>query len=152
MEKYHNRKFTVCQNYRSDLNSHMMKNSEWGSVAYLSQSSYGKSEEIWINNSSSYITGSAGNSVSAGIDEGTTNDYTSTQGQEASTTGTVYGIYDMSGGSWECIAAYIDNGHDSLEINGLSCSFQPFWGRGGKTRRNFYHRIISFSDILVDVL
>ena len=45
----------------SALNSHMMKNDEWGAVAYLSKSKYGKqNEEVWINNSSSYITGSAG--------------------------------------------------------------------------------------------
>ena len=43
--------------------------------------------------------GSAGNSASAGSNTGTTNDYTSTQGVKASTTGTVYGVYDMSGGA-----------------------------------------------------
>ena len=31
-------------------------------------------------------------------------DYTSTQGVKASTTGTVYGVYDMSGGAWEYVA------------------------------------------------
>ena len=86
--------YTVCLNYNSILNSHMMKNDEWGAVAYLSKSKYGKqNEEVWINNSSSYITGSAGNSASAGSNEGTTNDYTSTQGVKASTTGTVYGYF-----------------------------------------------------------
>ena len=61
--------YTVCKNYNSALNSHMMKNDEWGAVAYLSKSKYGKeNEEVWINNSSSYITGSAGNSASASQD------------------------------------------------------------------------------------
>ena len=107
--------YTVCLNYNSALNSHMMKNDEWGAVAYLSKSKYGKqNEEVWINNSSSYITGSAGNSASAGSNEGTTNDYTSTQGVKASTTGTVYGVYDMSGGAWEYIAAYVNNGDSNL--------------------------------------
>ena len=79
--------YTVCKNYNSALNSHMMKNDEWGAVAYLSKSKYGKqNEEVWINNSSSYITGSAGNSASASSNTGTTNDYTSTQGVKASTT------------------------------------------------------------------
>ncbi len=46
----------------------MMKNDEWGAVAYLSKSKYGKqNEEVWINNSSSYITGSAGNIVFAKV-------------------------------------------------------------------------------------
>ncbi len=106
--------FTICQNYNSSLNSHMMKNSEWGAVAYLSRSSYGMNGEIWINNSSRLITGSAGNSVSAESNVGTTNDYTGTQGVKASTTGTIYGIYDMSGGNWEYVAAYVNNGHGNL--------------------------------------
>ena len=96
-----------------------MKNDEWGAVAYLSKSKYGKqNEEVWINNSSSYITGSAGNSASAGSNEGTTNDYTSTQGVKASTTGTVYGVYDMSGGAYEYVAAYVNNGHTNLTSYG----------------------------------
>ena len=110
----------VCLNYNPTLNSHLMKNDEWGAVAYLSKSKYGKeTEEVWINNSSSFITGSAGNSVSAGIDSGTTNDYTSTQGVKASTTGNIYGVYDMSGGAWEYIAAYVNSGNSSLN-NGSS--------------------------------
>ena len=99
----------------------MMKNDEWGAVAYLSKSKYGKqNEEVWINNSGSYITGSAGNSASAGSNTGTTNDYTSTQGVKASTTGTVYGVYDMSGGAWEYVAGYVNNGNSSLTSYGSS--------------------------------
>ena len=113
--------YTNCLNYNKTLNSHMMKNDEWGAVAYLSKSKYGKqNEEVWINNSSSYITGSAGNSASAGTDVGTTNDYTSTQGVKASTTGTVYGVYDMSGGAWEYVAGYVNNGNSSLTSYGSS--------------------------------
>ncbi len=99
----------------------MMKNDEWGAVAYLSKSKYGKqNEEVWINNSSSYITGSAGNSASASGNTGTTTDYTSTQGVKASTTGTVYGVYDMSGGAWEYVAGYVNNGHGNLTNYGSS--------------------------------
>ena len=119
--------YTNCLNYDSNtlgnatLNSHMMKNDEWGAVAYLSKSKYGKqNEEVWINNSSSFITGSAGNSASANPDVGTTNDYTTTQGVKASTTGTVYGVYDMSGGVWEYVAGYVNNGHSNLTGYGSS--------------------------------
>ena len=112
--------YTVCKNYNSTLNSHLMKNDEWGAVAYLSKSKYGKDGEVWINNSSSYITGSAGNSASAEKDVGTTTDYTSTQGVKASTTGTVYGVYDMSGGADEYVAAYVNNGDNFLTYNGSS--------------------------------
>ena len=113
--------YNKCKSYNSTLNSHMMKNDEWGAVAYLSKSKYGKeTEEVWINNSSSFITGSAGNSASASQNTGTTTDYTSTQGVKASTTGNVYGVYDMSGGAWEYVAAYVNNGNSSLTSYGNS--------------------------------
>ena len=102
--------YAICLNYDTTLNSHLQKNTEWGAVTYLSKSKYGKeNEEVWINNSSNYITGAAGNSAIASMDVGTTTDYTSAQGVKASTTGTVYGIYDMNGGCWEYVAAYINN-------------------------------------------
>ena len=127
--------YDVCKNYNSALNSHMMKNDEWGAVAYLSKSKYGKqNEEVWINNSSSYITGSAGNSASASGNTGTTTDYTSTQGVKASTTGTVYGVYDMSGGSWEYVAAYVNNGNGNLTSYGSSLV------NGDTKTKNMYSR------------
>ena len=113
--------YNKCKSYNSTLNSHMMKNDEWGAVAYLSKSEYGKeTEEVWINNSGSYITGSAGNSASASANTGTTTDYTSTQGVKASTTGNVYGVYDMSGGAWEYVAGYVNNGNGNLTSYGSS--------------------------------
>ena len=99
--------YTVCKNYNSTLNSHMMKNDEWGAVAYLSKSKYGKNAEIDINDNSSYYTGG-----------GSGNAYVSNVGQ--STTGTIYGVYDMSGGSWEYVAAYVNNGSNSLTSYGSS--------------------------------
>ncbi|MEG1009469.1 MAG: hypothetical protein RSF67_06645, partial [Clostridia bacterium] len=85
-------------------NTHMIKNIEWGAVAYLTHSKYGRNgNEITINNSSSFITGSAGNSVSAATDTGTTV-YNTAGGYLASTTGNISGIYDMSGGTLEYVA------------------------------------------------
>ena len=132
--------YDVCKNYNSVLNSHMMKNDEWGAVAYLSKSKYGKqNEEVWINNSSSYITGSAGNSASASSNTGTTNDYTSTQGVKASTTGTVYGVYDMSGGAWEYVAGYVNNG------NGNLTSYGSILVNGDAKTKNVYSKASSDS-------
>ena len=37
----------------------MMKNTEWGAVAYLSHSAYGSQTSVRINNNSAYITGYA---------------------------------------------------------------------------------------------
>ena len=118
--------FTVCRNLTqtgnslentSNLNSHMMKNTEWGAVAYLSRSVYGKNGEVWNNpyynnrTNHSPITGLCGNETN-GKDNDTTEmsntvKYNETGGENASTTGNVYGIYDMAGGAWECVAGYL---------------------------------------------
>ncbi len=84
------------------IDSHMMKNIEWGAVAILSQSKYGvynpesingekgnKEFQIWNNSSISYITGSVGTNKDANNTSVTA--YNSENGPKASTTGTVYG-------------------------------------------------------------
>ena len=98
----------------TNIDTHMIKNSEWGAVSYLAQSVYGKNAEIWINNSSTYTTGCAGSSVTATLVAGCANAYNTTNGLQASTTGNIYGIYDMSGGAWEFTTDYVDNGHTNL--------------------------------------
>ena len=108
--------YSNCINYNKALNSHLIKNSEWGAIAYLSKSKYGKeTEEIYINNSSRGITGASGSSSVANTNVSVNEDYTSFQGVKASTTGNVYGIYDMNGGAWEYVAAYL--GDNSLTLN-----------------------------------
>ena len=99
--------YTNCLNYNKTLNSHMMKNDEWGAVAYLSKSKYGKNAEVDITSDSSYYTGG-----------GSGNAYVTNVGQ--STTGTVHGVYDMSGGAWEYVAAYVNNGNSNLTNYGSS--------------------------------
>lgn len=121
--------FTVCRNLTetgnslentSNLNSHMMKNTEWGACAYLSRSVYGKNGEVWnnpyYNNTTNYspITGLCGNETN-GKDNATTNmsntvKYNEIGGGNASTTGNVYGIYDMAGGAWEYVAGIYTGG------------------------------------------
>ena len=111
----------------SEIDTHMMKNMEWGAVAYLSNSIYGRYTasstcissgcETWINNVNTgtgttagvqwgpSITGCAGSSVSAAVTNSMSscaNGYDwSTLGVNASTNGNITGIYDMSGGDWE---------------------------------------------------
>ncbi len=138
-------------------NSHLMKNSEWGAVAYLSKSQYGQNdEEIKVNNAnllsgnrkrtstsgksgvdSVYgITGCTSNETSEGsitttieaingVSENTANAngiyvWNQKTGQNASTTGTIYGIYDISGCVWERTADFISNGHEYLSEYGKS--------------------------------
>jgi hypothetical protein len=86
----------------SNIDSHMMKNTEWGAVTYLTQSTYGANTEVWINNANNYTTGCAANSVSQSASTtGCLNAYNTTNGVKASTTSNITGIYDMSGGAWE---------------------------------------------------
>ncbi len=114
-----NNAFLVSKNFNSNLNSHLLKNSEWGAVAYLSKSKYGKNDEVWINPNSNYITGEAGIKVDDEQKSNTYN-YKTINGFEASTTGNITGIYDMSGGSWEYVSAYLNNNHENLNLFGKS--------------------------------
>ena len=104
--------FTAIQNiktiYSLSGDSHMMKNMEWGAVAYLKQSSYGLgTTDIGTNNNSNFTTGcgaAAGSSSSRGC-----NAYNTANGMLASTTGNIYGVYDMSGGAWEYVMGNMVN-------------------------------------------
>ena len=119
---------TLASTYGTSTNddSHMMKNMEWGAVAYLSSSIYGRYTnastciesgcEVWINNNSSYTTGCAGSSVSAS-EASTCNAWNTATGVNASTTGNIYGIYDMSGGAWEYV---MGNYNDTISSAGFS--------------------------------
>ena len=91
----------------TEVDTHMSKNNEWGAVAYLTHSIYGRCAdstsctEIGINNNSSFITGygaPAGSNLSQ-----TNGAYNTELGKNASTTRTIYGIYDMSGGANEYV-------------------------------------------------
>ena len=75
---------------------HLMKNTEWGAVAYLAQNAtYGKGLEVSMNTNSSYLTGGGNYKVNLG----------------QSTNENITGIYDMSGGAWEHVAAYAVSGN-----------------------------------------
>ena len=122
----------------SEVDTHMSKNSEWGAVAYLTQSIYGRCTsntictEIGINNNynndndnDTYITGygaPAGSEISV-----TNGAYNTTLGKDASTTGNIYGIYDMSGGAWEHVMGVLADpngnprsGYDSSDNSGFT--------------------------------
>ena len=109
--------------------SHQMKNSEWGAVAYLTQSSYGRNgTEISLNNyytteSSPWrtaITGMCTNGTSGSKSTTLGNAYNTTVGVKGSSTANVTGIYDLNGCVWERTAAYISNGNASLSSYGQS--------------------------------
>ena len=92
---------------KDEVDTHMSKNNEWGAVAYLTQSIYGRCTDsttcaaVGINNNQNTITGYG---APAGSNDSATNGaYNTTLGKDASTTGTIYGIYDMAGGSYEFV-------------------------------------------------
>ncbi|CDA23652.1 surface antigen BspA-like [Mycoplasma sp. CAG:611] len=97
----------------TEVDTHMSKNNEWGAVAYLTQSIYGRCMssttciDIGINNNSSYKTGYGAPAGSFKTD--TNGVYNTTLGKDASTTGTIYGIYDMSGGATEYVMGVYSN-------------------------------------------
>ncbi len=99
--------FETAKKFNEKINgdSHMMKDSEWGAVAYLSHSKYGQDGEVYINNCKQYITGIGADNASDSESDITCNSgenkYNGSKGVNASTTGNVYGIYDINGGSWE---------------------------------------------------
>ena len=155
----------VASRHGINADSHMMKNTEWGAVAYLAQSKYGNTS-IWNNsyvegeiypttsngdygmwNYCGTMTGMVGNgkddygpyyaekikktynddgsvtitykNINTNGTEGsettkTYYTYNSSNGVNGSTTGNIYGIYDMAGGAWEYVTAYIDN--DSTQV------------------------------------
>jgi len=118
--------FKTSYNYKRELDSHMMKNTEWGAVAYLSHSKYGINGNIRINNNSNFLTGYAAagtNQSSYPGTSGTTDDITKTYntktGYKASSTGNITGVYDMSGGAEEIMAAYSGVGKSGLTLEEL---------------------------------
>ncbi len=112
--------FKTAYNYNRELDSHMMKNTEWGALAYLSHSKYGINTEVRINNNSNYLTGYAATdetnqlsfSGETGTDPTKTLPYNTETGYKASTTGNITGIYDISGGAWEYVAGYMPSSND----------------------------------------
>jgi len=143
----------------NNADSHLMKNSEWGAVAYFSKSDYGLNRSnIYINNinmknqvTSVYaITGCSAKNKSINGDNPDEKEvvlenvteadletkealetkiqtvaytWNQAEGQQASTTGTVYGVYDMSGGAWEITAGYVANGNGNLKYFGASVAY-----------------------------
>ena len=103
---------------RTNTDSHMLTNYEWGAVAYLTNSRYGRCTdgsctEVTINNCKTYVTGIGADSVSASSSSTTcttaANKYNGAKGVLASTTGNITGVYDMSGGAYEYVMGNISS-------------------------------------------
>ena len=135
--------FYTSYDYKREMDSHMMKNTEWGAVSYLSHSKYGSMSSVRINNNSDYKTGYAsvleptcgytGTNEECnryGNTEDITKPWNTSIGYLASTTGNITGIYDMSGGAWEYVMGVMTDkngnmlsGRNSLYNSGFNGLF-----------------------------
>ena len=108
--------YTNAKSYAENLNSHMLKNSEWGTVAYLTHSQYGRNGTEIEMNDESYVT-AMGDIANV----------------KQSSTGNVYGIYDLSGGALEYVSSYyngseaLSNGNSFAVKNGISDKYSTIY-------------------------
>ena len=86
---------------KDEIDPHLIKNVEWGAAAYLAHSAYGRNGTEVTMNSTGYYTGNGNYKSNVNM----------------STTGNVYGIYDMAGGAWEHVAAYVDSAKGGTVAN-----------------------------------
>ena len=130
--------------------SHLIRNSEWGAIAYLCYSDYGNAPKInacGSNNGSWWYDVYTGQGPKLETGEGpygfdaTTienHGYSTENGMLASTTGNITGIYDMNGGAYEVVAAYLDNVNENLDAGGKSTSHNEVkYFEGGKLKSEY---------------
>ena len=154
--------YTCSLNYDRDKESHLIKNSEWGAVAYLTHSQFGRNgNEISVNQcgkSLFHVTGCGRglnndeDSEKTGTSQIYNNDYLFANindiqkfngkvGTLSSTTGNIYGVYDMSGGGEEYVAAWntlsdhanISNGSSFASTGGASTKYATAYINGTST-------------------
>ncbi len=120
------------------MDVHMAKNTEWGAVSMLSQSKYGKygnpnysgaNKEVYYN--SRQVAGMSNGSPDSSATSNVVSYDTKDTGYGASTTGTIYGVYDMNGGLDEYVTG---------NFNGQA-------GYGGSMLPNNYYDLYT-SDVL----
>ena len=129
-QKFNSTKY-LTKNGTKQTDAHMMKNIEWGAVAYLKQSKYGLGNiDMGKNNyyycdkygddytsydkaseyceSQVYYKTGCGDNTNIGEDS-VCNAYYTVRGRMASTTGNITGVYDMSGGTDEYVMGVIQD-------------------------------------------
>lgn len=113
-----NRTITNASNFYglNNVDSHLVKNSEWGAVAYLTHSQYGvngnstKMNEVTINNknlSNSIYVNNATSGTKANVYAVTSYGSNNTPNDvNASSTKNMTGVFDLNGCVWERVAGY----------------------------------------------
>ena len=97
----------------TNADSHVIKNMEWGAVAYLKQSKFGQGATEVTINTKVYTGGGTGDAYKSNVSQ--------------STTGNVYGVYDMNGGYWDNAMGIMLNSSNAFYTGstGLSSSLDP---------------------------
>ena len=139
---------TEHNNNLTKFSSHMVNNNDWGAAAYLSASKYGAGYKgVQINANSARHTNYGNTRGTTGCgpqSKGNTREYddsgvlgtpqacgnadrayNGTLGQLASTTNNPTGIYDMSGGGYEYVAASYSNDLNSSSTSYFSQAAHP---------------------------
>ncbi len=157
--------FYTSYEYQRELDSHMIKNMEWGAITYLTQSQYGRCtngtcEKVRINNNGYNITGFSANflpscgwtgsneecnkseNVEPNQDGSYSVNYNNPLSVVASTTGNYSGIYDMAGGAWEFTMGAMDSLNSNFPTSGYSSSdnsgFNGAYADGSGIKTNGY--------------
>ena len=95
--------YTNGYNYDRGKESHLIKNSEWGAMVYLTDSKYGRNgTKVTINKDINFDIYTGGASGATAL----TNPLQSTTGNE-------YGIFDTVGGREDVVSSYIADSSDS---------------------------------------
>lgn len=107
----------------SNVDSHLVKNSEWGAVAYLTHSQYGvdgnstNMNEVTINNknlNNSIYVNNATSGTKANVYAVTSYGNNNTPNDtNASSTKNMTGVFDLNGCVWERVAGYYQGGSAS---------------------------------------
>lgn len=115
----------------SKSDPHVIKSSEWGAVSYLSHSKYGVNGPIALNSNASNLTGCGPQASGSTASGELCNSYETNLGQSSSTTGNIYGIYDMSGGGSEYTMANIVSTDGVTMMTGSSTTNNNHSGYSG---------------------
>lgn len=117
----------------SQIDTHMTKNAEWGAVSYLSQSEYGIrklkgasatareiSDNNYFNNNRFWTGCSAGRPADDSSFVTTCpaeHRYSHPSSAAGTTSGTIYGVYDMSGGAWDMVSGVLKDNWGNYKSN-----------------------------------
>lgn len=86
------------------LDTHLLKNTEWGAIALLSQSKYGINKKIQNYNVNSNKLAGGGTVASV------------VSNNKQSTTGNIYGVYDMVSDIGETVMGFVYSEDNSIEL------------------------------------